>query len=177
MSASADIQYRLLVKSFHNADAYVPFSVAANQQQVEVNVSVFQYCESLLADAARVEYSGCINSDPNMFIAVPDRVPISRNIKLFGADFPLMLCEARLGINITADPSSYVVAHSCIVISSMAALVFPNNSTESYVPLQVQLLFRSSLNSNVANVLTSGLGIVTLLNGTAILQSVSPASG
>lgn len=177
MSVSADIQYRLLVKSFHNADVYVPFSVAANQQVVEVNVSVFQYCESLLADAARMEYSGCINSDPNMFIAVPDRVPISRNIKLFGADFPLMLCEARLGINITTDPSSYSVAHSCIVISSMAVHVLPNNSTDSYVPLQIQLLFRSGLNSSVSNVLTSSLGIVTLLNGTAILQSVSPASG
>jgi hypothetical protein len=165
MSASAAIPYRLLATSFLNADVFVPFTVPANQPVTIVNVSVFQYCESLLADVARVEYSGCINVDPNKFTAVPDRVPITNHIKLFGADFPLMICEARLGISITDDPDSYFVALGCSVTSSMTVLILARDSTESNAPLQVQLLFRSSATSNVAKILTSDFGIVTLLNG------------
>jgi hypothetical protein len=177
MNSSVAINYRLLVKSSLNADVYVPFSVAANQQTTRVNVSVFQYCQSVLATAASNSDSKCINVDPNMFIAVPSSVPISRTISLFGANFPVMLCEARLGANISADPNTYEVADGCSVTSSLTALVHPKNTTETFAPLQVQLLFRSASDASVTQVLTSDLGIVTLLNGTAIIQSVFPQAG
>jgi hypothetical protein len=177
MNALANTQYRLLVRSFLNAELVVPFLVAANEETVNVNVSVFQHCEALLAASASAEYSGCINVDPNMFIAIPSSVSISKYIFLFGAQFPYMSCEARLGINITSDPDSYVVAQSCSVTSSMTARVLARNTTDSFVPLQMQLLFRSSAQSIVSEVLTSPFGIVTLLNGTAHMQSLSPATG
>jgi hypothetical protein len=177
MSASSGIQYRLLVKSFYNAELVLPFTVAANQEVTIVHVSVFQYCESLLGESASNEYSGCINVDPNMFIAVPSSISISKTIMLFGSEFPLMLCEARLGINITSDPDSYVVAQTCTVTSSMTVRVLAHNNTESFAPLQIQLIFRSSAESIALKVLTSDFGIVTLLNGTAVMQSVAPVTG
>jgi hypothetical protein len=176
-STSTNISYQLLVKSFHNADVYVPFNVFANTNFINVDVQVFQYCESVLAASATSEYSGCINSDPNKFIAVPSVVSISKNISLFGAKFPIMTCEARFGINITSDPGSFFVAHSCEVTSSMTAVVLANSNTDAFEPLQVQLLFRPSVGSDIVNVLTSEFGIITLLNGTVVLQHVSPASG
>jgi hypothetical protein len=88
-----------------------------------------------------------------------------------------MTCEARLGINITSDPGSFVVAHSCEVTSSMTAVVLADSNTDAFEPLQVQLLFRPSGGAGVVNVLTSEFGIITLLNGTVVLQHVSPASG
>jgi len=174
MNASAALSYRLLVKSSLNADVSVPFTVAANQQITRVNVSVFQYCQSVLASAASNANVGCINVDPNMFIALPSSLSISKTISLFGANFPIMLCEARLGINISADPASYTVADNCSVTSSLTALVRPNNVTDCFVPLQLQLLFRAAAGASVTTVLTSDVGIVTLLNGTAVIQSVAP---
>jgi hypothetical protein len=175
MSPFTDISYRLFVKSFYNADIYAPVTVFANQSHTHVNVSVFQYCESVLAAAASNANSGCINVDPNMFIAVPSSVSISKIIRLFGSDFPLTMCEARIGINITADPTSYWVATSCNVTSSFTAIVSAHNSSDTFVPLQVQLIFR--VGADILKVLTSQHGILVLLNGTAIIQSVSPALG
>ncbi len=177
MSSSVGIPYRLLVKSFHNAELYFPFTVSANQEVIYINVSVFQYCESLLGASASAEYSGCIDLDPNMFTAIPSSVPINKPIALFGAEFPLMLCEARLGINISSDPDTYFVAQTCSVTSTMTALVLANNATDAFVPLQIQLLFRASTDANVSRVLATSVGIVTLLNGTSVMQAVSPSTG
>jgi hypothetical protein len=64
-------------------------------------------------------------------------------------------------------------SQECSVTSSLTALVRPNNVTDCFVPLQLQLLFRAAAGASVTTVLTSDVGIVTLLNGTAPVAMVA----